>query len=96
MYEFMHTMHTIQGLIETYVLEGAKLIIVETWGGQVWYGQERDAGVYYALYTITSHELLCVLGYYCKACSNGVICLEGNWNPWEGGAFAPLHPPPPD
>ena len=35
MYSTMYSIvsHTCQGLIQTYVLEGAKLIIVETWGG---------------------------------------------------------------
>ena len=46
----------------------------------------------YVLDTITSHGLFCVLGYDCKACSNGVICLGGQLESL-GGAFVPLHPP---
>lgn len=50
-----------QGLIQTNVLEGAKLIIVETWGGT---SGERHCSVLDCIYT-TYAECSCI----CQACT---------------------------
>ena len=63
-----------QGLIQTYVLEGAKSIIVETWGGggHICHGQERDVAVYY-VDDIQNHLTWChmlgILGGHLPPCA---------------------------